>query len=218
MSQIKIALADDQQLFRQGLGTILTGCPDFELLFDAESGRQFLDTLSAADVRPSVALLDVEMPDMDGMELLQKLRADYPDIRVLMLSVHSSERLIARLIKMGACGYLLKNCDKDELIRAVKSTFEQGIYINRIALAALQRPEAGKRVSGGFAAVNLTTREREVLRLICREYSNVEIAEQLFISPRTVDGHRNNLLLKTGSKNTAGLVLFAVKHELYDVY
>lgn len=218
MSLIKIALADDQQLFRQGLGTIISNNAEFELLFDAENGVQFLERLATQPVLPAIALLDIEMPEMDGLELLQKLRVQYPDIKVLMLSVHSNERLIARLIHMEASGYLLKNCDKDELVKAIKATFQHGFYINKITLNAIQNA-AGKRVaSRSFGTIDLSPRETEVLKLICREYSNVEIAEKLFISPRTVDGHRNNLLLKTGAKNTAGLVLFAVKHELYEIY
>lgn len=218
MSKIKIGLADDQQLFREGLGAIISGINEFDLLFTANNGAAFLCELGQGTVLPEVALLDIEMPQMDGLELLQKLREQHPDVKVLMLSIHANESLILRLIQMGACGYLLKNCSKEELVHAIKTTAENGYYMNPDTLRAIQHAGSRKGPVRNFAPVDLTHREIEVLKLICQELSNVEIADRLFISPRTVDGHRNNLLLKTGAKNTVGLVLFAVKNHFYEVY
>lgn len=219
MDNIKIAIVDDQKLFLKGLGALISGISEFELLFDAENGSDFLQKLNNQQIKPDVVLVDFEMPAMNGMELLEILKNKYPEIKTLLLSGHSNERLISRLIQKGACGYLIKNCEKEELVNAIKSTVENGFYINQLSLKAMQNFAGNNNVSAkNNSSIHLTQREKEVLKLICEEYSNVEIGEKLFISPRTVDGHRNNLLLKTGVKNTAGLVLFAVKNNLVEIF
>lgn len=221
MKNITIALADDQLLFKQSLGMLISGVPEFELLFDAENGMLFLDQLKLMKKGPEIALIDIEMPEMDGMELLEIIKKEYPDIKVLILSAHSNERLISRLIQMGACGYLLKNCDKEELITAIYSVHKNGFYINQNTLKAIQNSGNNRKMTLKDLSIgngDLTQREIEVLQLICQQFNNTEIAEKLFLSPRTVEGHRNNLLLKAGVKNTAGLVLFAVKKQWFEVY
>jgi DNA-binding NarL/FixJ family response regulator len=164
--------------------------------------------------------MDMEMPGMDGMELNEILHKKFPEIKVIVVSVHAGERLIARMIDAGASGYLVKNCDKAELVTAITTVFSTGFYINNRVLQAIQhasntRQQAPKNIMG--IPVELTAREKEILLLICKELSTPEIADQLFLSTRTVEGHRNNLLLKSGCKNTAGLVLFAVKYHIYEV-
>lgn len=215
MENIKIAIADDQQLFLKGLEALISAVPEFDLIFDAVNGSDFLKKLETGNIKPDIALIDFEMPEINGMQLLEILKEKYPEIKTLILSGHVNERLISRLIQKGACGYLVKNCDKEELVTAIRSTIQNGFYINQFTLKAMQTSN-GRIIA--TENINLTQREKEVLKLICEEYSNVEIAEKLFISPRTVDGHRNNLLLKTGVKNTAGLVLFAVKNNLVEIF
>lgn len=220
MPLIRIALIDDQKLFRQSLATLITGVPDFELVMEAENGNDFLEKLGSRPEMPNIALMDMQMPGMDGIELNTVLHKQHPLIRVIVLSVHANERLIARMIEAGASGYLVKNCDKEELITAIQTVFKSGFYINNDVLKAIQHSamQKNKPIKNVNAVpVELSAREKEVLALICQEYSNAEIAEKLFISIRTAEGHRNNLLAKTGCRNTAGLVLFAVKYNLFDV-
>ncbi|MET0394828.1 MAG: response regulator transcription factor [Chitinophagaceae bacterium] len=219
MNPIRIALIDDQKLFRQSLATLMVNTPGLELVTEAENGRDFLARLQSLPEPPHVVLMDMQMPEMDGIELNAVLHRQFPQIRIIVLSVHANERLIARMIEAGANGYLVKNCDKEELITAIQTVYKSGFYINNAVLkaiqdAALQKNKPLKNVNA--LAIELSAREKEVLELICREYSNAEIAEKLFISVRTAEGHRNNLLAKTGCRNTAGLVLFAVKHHLFD--
>jgi DNA-binding NarL/FixJ family response regulator len=219
MNQIKIAIADDQVLFREGLAALLQHIPDFELLFEAEHGAAMLEQLAAAEVLPDIALLDIEMPVMDGVVLQQEMQQRFPQVKAIMLSVNASERLTARLIHNGASGYLLKNCGRTELETAIRTTYTSGFYLDARVLKAIQTASRGNtrgltNVDGVF--IELSEREREVLQLICQELTNAEIAEKLFISPRTAEGHRNNLLLKTGCRNTAGLVLFAIKHQIFE--
>lgn len=219
MNRIRIALIDDQNLFRQSLAALIVSTPDLELVTEAENGIDFLDRVSQLPEQPHVILMDMQMPGMDGIELNAVLHRQYPQIRIIVLSVHANERLIARMIEAGANGYLVKNCDKEELLTAIRTVFKSGFYINNDVLkaiqqAALQKSKPLKNINA--LAIELSGREKEVLELICREYSNAEIAEKLFISVRTAEGHRNNLLAKTGCRNTAGLVLFAIKHHLFD--
>lgn len=218
MDEIRLALADDQVLFRQGIAAIINGETGLALVMEADNGQDFLDNLKKLELLPDILLMDMEMPGMDGMELNEKLQQQYPSIKVIVLSVHDSERLTARMIQAGACGYLFKNCNKEELISAIRNVFNNGFYITPVVLKAIQSPVSkGSITNFQSIPIDLSQREREVLILICEEYSNAEIAEKLFISVRTVDGHRNNLLAKTGCHNTAGLVLFAVKHRIFKV-
>lgn len=220
MDSIRIALVDDQLLFRQAMAMLIEGEPGLSLVMQADNGVDCLRQLPSLDNPPDVALIDMEMPEMDGQQLTDELQKKYPSIKVVILSVHSKERLIARMIQAGASGYLFKNCDKQELLLAIRTVYTSGFYINPIVLKAIQSVSAAgqdpvkKETS---IPVDLSKREREILELICREQSNPEIAEQLFLSVRTVEGHRNNLLQKTGCRNTAGLVLFAVKYHLFEV-
>jgi DNA-binding NarL/FixJ family response regulator len=217
---IRLALVDDQVLFRQGIASIINSEKGMTLSMEADNGLDFLANLKKLELLPEITLMDMEMPGMDGLQLIEELQKYYPSIKIIVLSVHDSERLVARAIKAGACGYLFKNCNKDELINAVFNVFNNGFYITPAVLKAIQSPTANNRnavTNIQSIPIELTQREKEVLVLICKEYSNAEIAEKLFVSVRTVDGHRNNLLAKTGCHNTAGLVLFAVKHQIFTV-
>jgi DNA-binding NarL/FixJ family response regulator len=221
MEPIRIGLIDDQQLFRQSLAMLIRSIPGFDLVMEAGSGNELLEKLSGISVLPEIVLMDMEMPEMDGMELKAVLQQRYPRIKIIVLSVHANERLIARMIELGSSGYLVKNCDKDELVMAIQSVAKSGFYINAQVLKAIQ--SAGAKKKGPISnfqhiPIELSSREKEVLRLICREYSNQEIADKLYISVRTAEGHRNNLMAKTGCRNTAGLVLFAVRHNISDLF
>lgn len=213
----RIGLADDQLLFRQGLASLIGSITEHELMLESSDGAECLEKLSSLDILPDILLMDMEMPGMNGIELNGVLQKKYPAIRVIVLSVHANERLIARMIESGACGYLVKNCDREELLTAIASVMTTGYYINLNVLKAIQQAGAKKlsRIkNSGHIDIEISEREKEILGLICQEYSNAEIAEKLYISVRTVEGHRNNLLAKTGCKNTAGLVVFALKNQL----
>jgi DNA-binding NarL/FixJ family response regulator len=220
METIRLGLVDDQNLFRQSLATMLSAVPNYELVMEAENGIACLEKLKETAIHPHILLIDMEMPGMDGIDLNNELQKSYPDIRVIILSVYAKERLISRLIEAGACGYLIKNCGKDELYTAIHAVHHFGFYMNTDVMKAIQSKSGakGKAIqNANRIAIELTERETEILQYICKEYSNAEIAEKLFISVRTVEGHRTNLLLKTGCKNTAGLALFAVKHRIIEL-
>lgn len=219
MEKILIGFADDQRLFRQSLATVIRAVPDFDLLMEAENGLDCLRQFESGTQVPEILLMDMEMPGMDGIELNERIHKDYPGVKVIVLSVYNRERLISSMISAGACGYLEKNCDTEELILAIRTVHNRGFYMNTSVLKAIQKnsSQTKHRREKSESDVALTAREKEVLRLICKENSNAEIADSLFISVRTAEGHRNNLLMKTGCRNTAGLVLFAVKQGIYDL-
>jgi DNA-binding NarL/FixJ family response regulator len=218
--EILISLVDDQQLFRSGLAGLIKSVPGFTLLSEAENGKIFIEQLENTSPFPDIALIDMEMPVMNGVELNAALQKNYPSIKVIVLSTYNQERFIAKMIEAGACGYLTKNCEVEELKTAIYSTYKNGFYFNQDMLAAMRKTSQYKEAdlkNISNVAIELTAREKEILILLCKEYSNIEISERLFISPRTVEGHRNNLLQKTGCKNTAGLVIFAIKNNFFEI-
>lgn len=220
MEKISIMLADDQTLFRQTLATLIKNVDLFNLVSEADSGGMLLTQLSRLQTHPDIVLIDMKMPGMDGLHLNRRLHREYPAVKVIVLSAYDEKRLISTTIEDGARSYLEKNCDKEELVTAIRSVHQNGFYMNEKILQAIQNQSSSKiKPLKSFTDIpsDITKREKEILRLICLELSNAEIAEQLFLSIRTVEGHRNNLILKTGCKNTAGLVLFAVKNNIYDL-
>lgn len=217
MNKIKIAVVDDHTLFRQSLIVLLQQEASIELVAEASGGQPFLDKIKDIPSLPDIALIDIDMPEMNGIVLNGILHARYPQIKVIILSIHAQERLISTMISAGASAYLLKNCDKEEFINAIQSVYKNGFYMSKEVFNALQNTKKNTKPIRNINSipVTLTGRETEILRLICAEMSNTAIADKLFLSARTVEGHRNNLLLKTGCTNTAGLVLFAVKHGIF---
>lgn len=220
MSDIQISLVDDQHLFRSGLASLIKSVPGFALLSEAENGKHFIKQLENDNALPDVALIDMEMPEMNGVELNAILQKQYPSVKVLILSTYNQERFIYKMIEAGACGYLTKNCEIEELMVAINSTYKNGFYFNQDTLLAMRKTSEYKLAeikNINNIAVELTARESEILILLCSELSNIQIGERLFISSRTVEGHRNKLLVKTGCRNTAGLVVFAIKHDLFQI-
>ncbi|MBL7826374.1 MAG: response regulator transcription factor [Saprospiraceae bacterium] len=214
---IRIAIAEDQQLFRECLVSILNGFEHLNVVVQASNGKHLLSELTQLETPPDVVLMDLSMPELNGMDTTKLLKKDYPDIKIVILSVHSEERHIVRLVGMGVNGYLLKNTELSEVVKAVEAVAEKGFYFNESILRAIQQGMGQKQQKQFNPEIPLTAREKEVLELICRELTTNEIADKLYLSIRTVDGHRNNLLEKTGSRNTAGLVLYAVKNGLFEV-
>ena len=220
MNEVSIALVEDQELFRNGLAALIRSVPGFVLQHEAANGKIFVEQLQMVTSLPDIALVDMHMPEMNGVELNKILQEKYPSIKVIVLSVYDQERFIGKMIEAGACGYLTKNCEISELITAVKTTYTTGFYFNQATLQAMRKAsqyKAGEIKSLSNIAITLTEREKEILTLLCQEFTNAEIGEKLFISTRTVEGHRNNLLLKTGCRNTAGLVIFAIKNGLFNI-
>ena len=220
MKDINIVIVDDQNLFRQSLALLVNSVDDFNLVGDYAGGQQLIDALQSLDTRIDIAIIDMDMPGMNGIELNKYLHQHHPKIKVIILSVHVNELLISKMINNGAASYIAKNCDKDELILAVTMVFKTGFYFNNEVINSVrnhaQNRLAANDVLNGLPVV-LSKREQQILQLICKEYNNAEIAKELYLSVRTVEGHRTSLIDKIKCRNTAGLVLFAIKHHLFDI-
>lgn len=220
MDPIKVAILDDQQLFRIGIVSILTETEGFEVVLEAASAQSCLDSLTKMHELPDILLLDLEMDGMNGIELCSILQKEYPSLKILILSCHHKEKIVAKMISLGASGYLIKDCEKEYFLQAIMSTHKNGFFMDEWVLRAIQRASIQQnKITKIFDKLNteITAREIEVLKLICQEYNSTEIADKLFINVRTAEGHRSHLLSKTGCRNSAGLVLFAIKHNLYQV-
>jgi DNA-binding NarL/FixJ family response regulator len=217
-SQINIAIVDDQNLFRQSLALLVNSVENFNLVAECSGGKAFIDTLKTFDIAVDVALIDMDMPEMNGIELNRLLQNNYPGIKVIILTVHSNEFLISQMISEGAASYLVKNCDIEELLLTVNSVYKTGFYFNKQIVKALRNSTKNRPALQDLtgAPISLSKRESQVLKLVCKEYTNAEIAAELYISVRTVEGHRVSLINKVKCRTTAGLVLFAIKYHLLD--
>lgn len=212
---INIAIADDQKLFRKGMVALVNSFDEMSIIFEAGNGKELLELCANATVKPDVILLDLSMPEMNGLDALKILKETHAEIRVIILSSHEAENFILATIQEGANGYLAKNAEPEEVELAIREVFKNDFYFTPPMLEIMRKGLVKKVQPATLAAKdNLTNREKEVLQLICKQFNSHEIAEKLFLSHRTVEGHRNNLLLKTSSRNTAGLVLYALKHQL----
>lgn len=211
--QIRVAIVDDQKLFRGGLKMILAEDDAIEVVFEAGNGKQFLQRLAFEPI--DVVILDVEMPEMDGIETLKVLHQQYPDTKVIMLTMHDSDRLINHLMQLGASGFLLKDEDPEVVRSAINRVASEGVFFrDYVSRALLKGSKQRKRNQDDAYHAKLTDRELEVLRLLCEEFTSKEVAEKLFISYRTVEGHRRSMQEKTGARNIVGLVLYAVERGI----
>jgi DNA-binding NarL/FixJ family response regulator len=213
MEKIRIIIADDHQLFRNGLKMLLEASPEFEITGEASNGEEFLRILqnSTADI----VLMDINMPEMDGIEATRKGIKLCPSISVIALSMYGEEEYYYKMVDAGAKGFLLKDSDISEVKEAILTVRKGGSYFSQDLLYhVIQKIKHRESES---KSANLSKREKEILLKICEGLSNQEIAETLFISKRTVDKHRANLLGKTNSKNTASLILFAIKNRLIEI-
>lgn len=211
---IRLAIADDHDLFREGIHSIVQKMEGIEMVLQAASGLELVSGLK--DIAVDVILMDLQMPDMDGIETTKKVREVHPEIKIIILTMHNEERMITYLMESGANGYLLKNTKKDELALAIQNTHEKGFYFNdHVSKALLSGLKSRNPSKPSFnLAQTLSSREIEVLELICQEFTSQEIADKLFISHRTVEGHRKRLMDKFNVKNTTGLVIKAFKENL----
>lgn len=215
---ILVALADDHNLFRKGMVALLEDSSEFSVLLEAGNGQELLGKL-ATGPRPDVILLDITMPEMDGIEALKRIRQDYTAIKVLMLTMNQDDAMILHLMELGANGYLLKETDPDEVEVAIRSVVETGFYFNElVSRTLLTKIVKGDKFKPTFSGlVQLTDREVEVLHMVCRGLTNPEIGDKLFISARTVEGHRKNIMEKMGVRNTAGMIVYAIKKGWVDL-
>lgn len=216
---IKIVLVDDHKLVRDGIRAQLENDPKYWIVAEASDGQEALDIIEQETTKTHIVVMDINMDGMDGITCTELLLKRFPDKKVLALTMLTENQHIKQMLKAGASGYLLKNCEEDELKNAIDTLHEGGTYFSPEVTRIIMNNLSGNK-NATFrrksSHIPLTQREKEVLRLILKEYSNKEIAAELYISQRTVDAHKRNLLEKTNSKNVAGLVLFAVNNQIFN--
>jgi len=210
--QTTIAIIDDHTLFRQGMISLLSEFPEIAIVFDASNGEDMKTKITQYPL-PEVILMDISMPVMDGFESTRWLREHYPDINVLALSMFEEEKPIIKMLKNGAGGYLLKESRTTDVVHAIKMINEQGFFINELVSFKLLRNIQG-HLAGGNVPEKLSSNEIRFLELCCTEYTYKEIADQMNLSPHTIDNYRQDLFQRFGIKSRTGLVLFAIKNEL----
>lgn len=213
---IKIVLVDDHKMFREGLKFAISQMAGMEVIGEASDGKQFLSVLE--EKKPDVVLMDINMPKMDGMEATTQALQFNPDIRIIALSMFSDTEYYQKMVSAGVKGFLVKETGVEELAKAIQTVHEGNTYFSQQLLQNIIMSISNPVVkSSKSKVVDLTKREEEVLELICKGYSNKEISDSLFISQKTVEGHKSNLMDKTNTKSAINLMLFAIKHQLVDL-
>ena len=215
--KIDVIITDDHKLFRKGVAALLSDFDFIGKIDEAENGLELLKLLKTMDQAPHVILLDIRMPEMDGIEAQERIRSMYPDIKIIMLSMEDDEQIVLHLIEEGVNGYLLKNADPDEMEFALKKVTEEGFYFSSQLSELIVKNVVRKKAPVKKPGDDLSEKELEILELICRQHTAAEIADQLNLSVRTIEGYRRKLLEKTNSKNLAGVVVFALKNNLVSI-
>lgn len=210
---INIIIADDHAMFLQGISSLLEVEEHISIIGKAKNGKEVIDLLEKKI--PDLVILDISMPEMNGIELTKYLKKNFSDIKILIVSTYGNTQTIAKLMRLGINGYLLKNAEKEELTHAINSIYNGMDYFSK-EITEKQESNNKKLKSQQNITEELSKREKEILILIAREYTAPEIAEKAFISLNTVNTHRRNLLSKLNAKNTAGLVKYAVENGLLD--
>ena len=213
----KIVLVDDHVLLRKGLADLVSNF-GFTVLYEANNGKEFCEKLNP-DNLPDLVLLDINMPQMDGYATSLWLKKNYPDIKILALSMHDDENAVIRMLKNGARGYILKDTEPSELKTAIDAILQKGFYYSEMVTGRLVHSISGMddEGHGSQQILHLTEREIEFLKLACSEMTYKEIADKMYLSPRTVDGYRDTLFQKLDIKTRTGLVIYAIKNGIVQV-
>lgn len=219
IKEIKVVLVDDHVLLRNGLANLIDSFGGYKVLAEANNGRDFITRITPAAV-PDIVLLDINMPEMDGYETALWLKKNYPLVQVLALSMYDNESAIIRMFKAGAKGYILKDCDPSELRMALDSIAQKGFYYSEMVTGRLihtinQLDDDDSNATKSL--VQLSDRELEFLKWVCTELTYKEIADKMFLSPRTIDGYRDALFEKLNIKTRVGLAMYAIKNGIVNL-
>lgn len=218
MQKTKVLVADDHKLFRSGLISMLKEHEEIEVACEAENGAEALKL--AASTHPDVMLLDLDMPVMTGYDVLKELKKVNSPVKCIVISMHASDEFMVRAVTAGACGFIAKNAEPSEIVIAIESVNRNHFYFNEnINNAMLKSLVKGKRIEPTFNAVDVSFSEKDIqiLQKMVDGYTNAEIASQLYISLRTVENLRWNMMRKVGVNNVVGLIVYAIKHNLINI-
>ncbi len=215
MADIRIIIADDHSLFREGLKSLLQEDPRIKIIGEAGDGRTAVRLCK--DLAPDIVIMDVSMPELNGIEATRQIKADHPDSRVVAVSMHSSKRFVIDMLQAGASGYLLKDCAFQELTLAISAVSSGQVYLSPAITSIVVEKISGVPEINTNADLKLTPREREVLQLLAEGKKSSEVANRLHLSVKTVQTHRRNLMEKLGLHNLADLTKFAIRNGLISI-
>lgn len=216
MAEIRVAIADDHKIFRKGVILSMRHYSNIKFILEAENGQELLDKIE--EFKPDVVLMDLRMPVKDGIETTRYIKEHYPTVLIIVLTMHEEEKFVIHLMENGANGYLLKSTDPAEIKKAITDVVDKGYYLNNFVNKILLEKAQNKNKSIPSLAreIEISDKEKEVLTYICMEFTSHQIGEKMEISSRTVESIKERLMERFGTKNTAGLVFFAVKNHLIE--
>lgn len=217
MKHITMAIADDHKALRESLSRRLNKEPNITVVWEADNGKKFLEKLASSPVDINIALLDLDMPEMDGQETTKYLSEHYPNIKIIILSMHKDKDLILELIEMGVDCYMTKDMDYNKLLESINEVHVLGSSFSQEVITLIRDSVVLNEKETASPSISLTRKEKELLILICKELTNKEIADELSLSSRTVERYRQDLLAKFGVKRPVGLLLKAMQQNLIDI-
>ncbi|HEY0029754.1 MAG TPA: response regulator transcription factor [Bacteroidia bacterium] len=214
MGKIKLFILDDHQMLVDGIKALLNNENDFDIIGEATKASVALELIRTNT--PQIVLSDINMPEMDGIAFTRQLKTEHPQIKVLALSMFGERHTIAEMLDAGASGYILKNTGKEELLNALRKIAAGGMFFSDEISAEMMKTISERGQKTDDSKIHFTEREKEIIQLIAKEYSNAQIGEMLFISERTVETHRKNIFRKANTKSAVGLIKFAIENKLID--
>lgn len=216
MKKLKVYIVDDHKLFREGLKLLLSNQGFIAHVYEASNGQEFLDNIQMIDA--DVVLMDIEMPEMNGLEAVEKALRVKPGLKIIVLSMYGDEQYYYKMIDLGVKGFVLKSSGIEKVLNAIERVNEgENYFSEELLMNILNSMRNNPKVENDLIENEISDRELEILYHVCRGLSNQEIADELFISKRTVDKHRANLLSKTGCRNTAALVMYAIRNNIIEI-
>ncbi|HMO34190.1 MAG TPA: response regulator transcription factor [Lacibacter sp.] len=214
--QIRYAIADDHKIFRDGIKMALAGKPHLKLVWEAQDGKEMMHKLTIK--RPDILLLDIRMPELDGINALQLIRAQYEDIRIIVLSMYDDQQMVSKMMEMGANAYLTKTTDPNEIYDAILTCMNEDFYFNDLVNQAVLLKLNHKKTVRQFYPnpVKFNEKELQILKLLAEDKTTEEISKTVFLSPRTIETIRQNMKSKVGAKTIAGLIVYGMRNKLLD--
>ena len=215
---IKIAIADDHKIFRDGIKMALAGKDDLKMLWEAEDGKDLMHKVAIK--KPDVLLMDIRMPEIDGINAIEMLRKEYEDIKIIVLTMYDDQQMISKMMEMGANAYLTKTTDPEEIYEAILTCMNDDFYfnslVNNAVMGKLIQKKNVRQHYGNIVPVNFNEKEIKILQLLAQDKTTDEISKIIFLSPRTIETIRQNMKTKVGAKTIAGLIMYGMRNKLID--
>ncbi len=217
-STIKISIADDHKIFRDGIKIALAPRQDLKMLWEAEDGKDLLHKMAIK--KPDLLLMDIRMPEIDGINAIELLRKEYEDLKIIVLSMYDDQQMISKMMEMGANAYLTKTTDPDEIYEAILTCMNEEFYfnqlVNKAVMGKLMHKKGVQRHYGSEAPINFSEKELKILQLIGEDKTTEEISKIIFLSPRTIESIRQNMKNKVGAKTIGGLIMYGMRHKMIE--